>query len=82
MEASSQILHSLDAATLAVLRRHGMLRNLISAEVKEALLDPEPLDADALKSAVQTYRKRNNLLSPKQLQDHLRRQNWSQPDLQ
>jgi len=82
MENSSQILNSLDAATLALLRRHGMLRNLISAEVKEALLDPEPLDAEALQSAVQTYRKRNNLLSPQQLQDHLRRQHWSQPDLQ
>ena len=82
MATSSQILNSLDGAALELLRRHGMLRNLISAEIKEALLDPEPLDADVLQSAVATYRKRNNLLSPKQLQDHLRQQHWSQPDLQ
>lgn len=82
MATSSQILNSLDGAALELLRRHGMLRNLISAEVKEALLDPEPLDAEVLQSAVATYRKRNNLFSSKQLQDHLRQQHWSQPDLQ
>ena len=82
LETSSQILKSLDETTISLLRRHGMLRNLISAEIKEALLDPEPLDAEVLKSAVATYRKRNNLITTEQLQAHLRRQQWSQPDLQ
>ena len=82
LETSSQILKSLDETTISLLRRHGMLRNLISAEVKESLLDPEPLNAEVLKTAVATYRKRNNLVSPKQLQAHLRRQHWSETDLQ
>ena len=59
-----------------------MLRNLISAEVKEALLDPEPLDDEVLQTAVATYRKRNNLISSEQLQAHLRRQHLSESDLQ
>ena len=80
-ETSSQILNSLDEAALALLRRNGMLRNLISAEVKEALLDPEPLSAEVLQTAVANYRKRNNLISSEQLQTHLRRQHWSQADL-
>ena len=80
-ETSSQILNSLDEAALALLRRNGMLRNLISAEVKEALLDAEPLGAEVLQTAVATYRKRNNLISSEQLQAHLRRQHWSQADL-
>ena len=80
-ETSSQILNSLDEAALALLRRNGMLRNLISAEVKEALLDAEPLGAEVLQTAVETYRKRNNLISSEQLQTHLRRQHWSQADL-
>ena len=80
-ETSSQILNSLDEAALALLCRNGMLRNLISAEVKEALLDPEPLSAEVLQTAVVNYRKRNNLISSEQLQTHLRRQHWSQADL-
>ena len=81
-ETSSQILNCLDETALALLRRHGMLRNLISAEVKEALLDPDPLDAEALQTAVATYRKRNNLIASEQLQAHMRRQHLSQTDLQ
>jgi len=82
LESSSQILKSLDEPTLSLLRRHGQLRNLISAEVKEELLDPDPLDAEMVKTAVATYRKRNNLITREQLQAHLSRQRWSQFDLQ
>ena len=80
-ETSSQILTSLDEAALLLLRRHGLLRSLISAEVKEALVNPEPLEPDALKIAVRSYCNRNKLITADQLQTHLRRQNWSQADL-
>ena len=80
-ETSSQILTSLDEAALSLLRRNGLLRTLISAEVKEALVNPEPLEPDALKVAVRSYCNRNNLITADQLQTHLRRQNWSQADL-
>ena len=82
LETSSQILKSLDEPTISLLRRHGLLRNLISAEVKEELLDPEPLETEVLKTAVAAYRKRNNLISREQVQAHLHRQQWSQSDLQ
>ncbi len=78
---SSQILSAIDETTLSLLRRHALLRNLISAEVKESLVDPDPLDPDTLKAAVGNYRKRNNLVTPDQLKTHLRRQNWCQADL-
>ena len=79
---SSQTLERLDEATVGLLRRHGMLRNLLAAEVKEELLDPEPLDKEAVQAAVASYRQRNTLATREQLQTHLRRQNWSQSDLQ
>lgn len=81
-EITPRTLDRLDEPTTVLLRRHGMLRNLVAAEVKEELLDPEPLDADAVQAAVTSYRQRNSLRTRDQLQAHLRRQNWSQADLQ
>ena len=80
-ETSSQILSSIDQATLSLLLRHGLLRNLIKAEVQESLVDPEPLDPNGLQAAVGNYRKRNNLINPEQLKRHLRQRQWSQDDL-
>ena len=81
-ETTPRTLDRLDEPTTVLLRRHGLLRNLVAAEVKEELLDPDPLDADAVQAAVTSYRQRNSLKTRDQLQAHLRRQNWSQADLQ
>lgn len=81
-ENSSQILNSLNESTLALLRRHGLLRRVITAEVREALVWNESLEADAIKTAVQHYRKHNNLNTVEQLKTHLRRQSWDFDDLQ
>ena len=48
----------------------------------EELLDAEELEPEAMKRAMQGYRKRNNLSKAEQVQQHCRRFGYSQSDLQ
>ena len=52
-ENPSQTLEALDSATLSQLRRHGLLRQLINAEVTEELLDADELEPEALGSTTE-----------------------------
>lgn len=81
-EDSSQILNNLDQSTLFLLHRHGLLRNVISAEVKELLVNDEDLSPEAISAALKSYRLRNNLNTSEQLKKHLDRHNWTYDDLQ
>lgn len=81
-ENPSQTLEALDSTTLSQLRRHGVLRQLISAEVTAELLDAEELEPEVMKRAMQGYRKRNSLATAEQVQQHCRRNGYSQADLQ
>ncbi|MEC8688445.1 MAG: peptidylprolyl isomerase [Cyanobacteriota bacterium] len=81
-ETSPQSLNSLVSADVEQLKHHGLLRQLVSAQVTEELLDAEELEPEAMKRAMQGYRKRNNLATAEQLQQHCRRFGYSQEDLQ
>jgi parvulin-like peptidyl-prolyl isomerase len=81
-EDSPQILNNLDNSALLLLHRHGLLRSVISAEVKELLVNDEDLDPDVMNAALKSYRKRNNLNTSDQVKKHLDRHNWSHEDLQ
>ena len=81
-ENSPQIVNNLDESTLLLLHRHGLLRSIITAEVRESLAGDSSLSPDNLKAAMKTYINRNNLNTADQLKNHLRRHNWSYDDLQ
>ena len=73
---------SLVSTDVEQLKHHGLLRQLINAQVTEELLDAEELEPEAMKRAMQGYRKRNNLSKAEQVQQHCRRFGYSQSDLQ
>ena len=73
---------SLVSTDVDQLKHHGLLRQLINAQVTEELLDADALEPEAMKLAMQGYRKRNSLASAEQLQKHCRRFGYSQEDLQ
>ena len=81
-EVPSQTPSSLDASTVQLLRRHGLLRGLLISEVTEQLLDGEELDQDAQQKAMQAYRQRHGLRTAEQVQDHRRLHGFTTEDLQ
>ena len=54
-EDSSQTLSALDATTLDQLRRHGVLRSLLSGVVKQELLHDVELEQEALRKNAETF---------------------------
>lgn len=81
-EDPSQTLSALDATTLDQLRRHGVLRGLLTGQVKQELLQHVELEPEAQRSAMQAYRQRYKLATSDQLQAHQTRFGYTASDLQ
>ena len=81
-EDPSQTLSTLDATTLDQLRRHGVLRALISGLVKQELLHDVELEPEAQRKAMQGYRQRHKLVTAEQLQAHQTSFGYTASDLQ
>jgi len=71
----------LDSSTVDVLRRHGVLRKLLTSQATEELLETDRLEPDELKAALKSYCQRNNLLTKDLLQNHCKSHGFSQADL-
>ena len=81
-EDPSQTLSALDATTLDQLRRHGVLRSLLTGLVKQELLKDVELEPEAQRKAMQGYRQRHKLATAKQLETHRGSFGYTADDLQ
>ena len=81
-ENPSQPLDDLSPDVIRLLQHHGVLRTLFRAQATEELLDPDNLEPETLKQAMQDYRRRHGLATAEQLQAHRSSHGYTNADLQ